>query len=847
MAISVVTRPEKTLSNGFLSKWNSSELPLRYEFDNNLYPINTFDSSETITNVIYNSGKQGTVVTLSSNSYVNAEFVTINGTGIEDLDGGNFQIKDVDGLDIVLDVRVNETSSTGTTLKYYRNYLGLAKVFVGAREGHPYNTDDSKPLIEVGTIEIDFTDDGVNNIGYADVKSFIKPDVNADFDYTDENRHLGWTSFHLQLAESYDKVEGSEIVNYTSDFEDDEYDNCVPFDGYEDDSFDNGLTDWLEVGVGGADNKPWVGGVGSVSVSITQNSQLVPVKSNILYQNITLINNNTYQFDLDIVYSGDSPSSIAIIYDSSSNLLGSTTVNGSGVYTIFVTPNTDVTGVGVSFGDVSLGKTSNITLNEFISSYNGTAENLCLAFNYAVYGCKQFQDNLGGNFGDYVLNIEDTLTPKILTHFNELSYFYDKPFYLNSIIPNSTFSLSEDSDNVFVSLELFDSQDNNVLSYNYKIDYLSDGVYTVDPNIKSELDSNNISECDWSYANVQFIIIPGNTFIDANNGTFEGGTIGFDVDGITIFNSTPNEICSSFTYQNTSRTGSTGGTISCGKSSMDQPNKVYTIFENDSSINVVEGRAYELLAYVCMKDTDPDPRHINNGYFYFLPNGYTYEECTVSPFFLNPENLYSTTDPTFEDWYPVSLTFEAKTTDSLQFTFYEELNFDIDSGTGYILHMDDITFKGPIEYISESKKVNNKCSCSPYGVTLRWLNDLGGFESWYFDGKAVYSENVTQKVNIKRDITSDWDNTFINGDTQNDNIKTNSNKSILVRSQLLTKNEQEVLQQIRRSVKVQLLMDSGKWQTVTINQGKFVINEEGDKTRDISFEISLPDTIIQQQ
>ena len=52
---------------------------------------------------------------------------------------------------------------------------------------------------------------------------------------------------------------------------------------------------------------------------------------------------------------------------------------------------------------------------------------------------------------------------------------------------------------------------------------------------------------------------------------------------------------------------------------------------------------------------------------------------------------------------------------------------------------------------------------------------------------------------------------------------------------------------LEESVKVQLLMDSGKWQTVTINQGKFVINEEGDKTRDISFEINLPDTIIQQQ
>ena len=527
MPISVVTRPEKTLSNGFLSKWNSSELPLRYELDSNLFPINKENTSQTITNVVYSSSLQGTVVSLSVNSFSNLEFVTIDGTGISDLDGGNFQIRTIDGLDIVLDVAIptTETSTTGTAIKYYRNYIGLAKVFVGAREGHPYNTDGSKPLVEVGTIEVDFTDDGVNNIGYVDVKSFVTPDVNADFDYTDENRHFGWTSFHLQLSESYDDVDVSNIVNVTTPFEPDEYDNCVPFVGYDDPSFDNGLDDWLETDVIGSINSSWVTGVGSVTVSVNQASNTVAYDSKILYQDIELVNNNTYTFSLDITYSGNAPSSILSIYDSSSNKLGQLTVSSSGVYNISVTPNTDITGVGVSVGGVGLGATVNIELNSFQATFNGSAENICLAFNYAIYGCKQFQDSLGGNFGDYVLNIEDTLTPKMLTHFNELSYFYDKPFYLNAIIPASTFSLSDGGDNLFISVSLFNSLDENVLSYNYKVDNVSDGVYTVDPNIKEQLDNNNILDCDWSYGSVRFIIVPDNTFIDANNGTFEGGTV----------------------------------------------------------------------------------------------------------------------------------------------------------------------------------------------------------------------------------------------------------------------------------------------------------------------------------
>ena len=248
MAIEVITRPEKTLSNGFLSKWNSSELPLRYKLDSDLFPINKVDSSESITSVSYSSSKRGTVITLSSpaSTVIELDFVTVSGTGIEDLDGGNFQITEISGNDIVLDVKIEQSSNTGSILKYYRNYLGLVKVFAGARDGHPYNTDGSKPLEEIGTIEVNFTDDGVDNTGYANVKSFIKPDVNADFDYNEENRHKGWTSFHIQIAETYDVVNGDSITSFTSTFTDDQNESCVPFSQYDDPNFNSGLSLWSQ-------------------------------------------------------------------------------------------------------------------------------------------------------------------------------------------------------------------------------------------------------------------------------------------------------------------------------------------------------------------------------------------------------------------------------------------------------------------------------------------------------------------------------------------------------------------------------------------------------------------------
>ena len=850
MAISVLTRPEKTLSNGYLSKWNSSELPLRYKFESDLYPINKIDASQTITNLVYNSSKQGTVVTLLSNPYTTLEFVTISGTGIDSLDGGNFQIKEVDGNDIVLDVFTNETSNVGSVVLFYRNYLGLIKVFAGSREGHPYNTDGSKPLQEIGVLEVDFTDDGVDNFGFVNVKSFVKPDITADFDYNYENSHFGWTSFHLQLSESYDIVSGGSVVNFQSDFIDDEQQDCEPFVGFEDPSFDNGLTDWNQEAFG-TSNTVWVAGVGNVTAF--KELELV-AQTQILNQDLKIYDGVTYTFNFNVFVNSLGASSFAFRFYGwdgvNWNQIGLTDSNyvlGNNNKTLNVTPMNTYSKVGFDVFGYGSAPKIDIRLDDIQISTNVAQP--CLYFNYAVFGCKQFQDDLGGNFGDYVLNIEDTITPKILTHFNELSYFYDKPFYVNGIIPSSTFSLSEDSDNLFVFVELYDSSNNNILSFQDKVDNKGDGVYTVEPTIKENLEANKINNCDWSYGVVKFIIIPTNTFVDADNGTFESGV----VNGITILPysaGTPNQVGNGINIapNNYARTGLYSGQVSTSAPSMNESLKVYDVFENDTTINVIEGRTYEIRCYIAVRDFDFEPSQKNNASFYFLPQGYDKSEATISPYEITDSTIYpNTEDPTFDDWYPSVTSFVAKTTESLKLTFHHELKEDINIGTGVFLFIDDITFKGPFEFISESKNIKNQCDCNFFGVTLRWLNDLGGWESWYFNKKAIYSENVNNKINIKRDITTDWDNTFINGDTQNDTIKTTSNKSILVRSQLLTKNEQEVLQQIRRSVRVQLLMDSGKWQTVTINQGRFVIDNEDDKTREISFEINLPDTIIQEQ
>jgi hypothetical protein len=69
------------------------------------------------------------------------------------------------------------------------------------------------------------------------VFAIVKPDMAADFDENDTNSHFAWTSFNIQYAEVWD---GSPEPIFTED----KLNNCTPFAGFSNESFDSGLTDW---------------------------------------------------------------------------------------------------------------------------------------------------------------------------------------------------------------------------------------------------------------------------------------------------------------------------------------------------------------------------------------------------------------------------------------------------------------------------------------------------------------------------------------------------------------------------------------------------------------------------
>ena len=287
--ISVISRPEKTLDNGYVARWNASRTPLQYKFNSTKFPINTFDTpSQTLEVGPYDSSKRGMrFVTSASDKYEIGNWVKIENSPVD----GVYKVIEKETSNIYyLDFYDNGSYTvvdypTMSDNNYYKGYKGIVKVYAGAPEYHPYNTDSSKPQREIGEIQVDFDS---NNEGICNVRNFVKPDMGADFDENDENSHEAWTSFAIEYAEFY---EGIDSIT----FEEDILDNCTPFTGFSNESFDNGLTDWSQESPSSLTGKDWITGTGLVTMNGNNTSPF----SKVLFQNKDLYVNSPYTLDIN--------------------------------------------------------------------------------------------------------------------------------------------------------------------------------------------------------------------------------------------------------------------------------------------------------------------------------------------------------------------------------------------------------------------------------------------------------------------------------------------------------------------------------------------------------------------
>lgn len=146
--------------------------------------------------------------------------------------------------------------------------------------------------------------------------------------------------------------------------------------------------------------------------------------------------------------------------------------------------------------------------------------------------------------------------------------------------------------------------------------------------------------------------------------------------------------------------------------------------------------------------------------------------------------------------------------------------------------------------IPPSGTTGEKASGDNY-VTLTWMNSLGGWEYWTFTSRHSYGDDVQDLGIIERDIFQDWDSGFINGQSEREVLGKDVTPFTVLRSQALTKEQVDVIKNIRSSIKVQVVTDSG-FTTVIVDAGSFTYRTDKEKNILIEFTIRYPRTQIQK-
>lgn len=136
-------------------------------------------------------------------------------------------------------------------------------------------------------------------------------------------------------------------------------------------------------------------------------------------------------------------------------------------------------------------------------------------------------------------------------------------------------------------------------------------------------------------------------------------------------------------------------------------------------------------------------------------------------------------------------------------------------------------------------KINQNCIDSPFSV--RFSNDLGGYDYYTFKKRQTYSYD-TKNVKTQKKFIEDWKN-----DTSIIQIiqKTVAEK-IKVGVDNLTLDEVDGLKYLIRSARCEYLFDSTNnvWHTLILDEGDIEIKDTGEDIFALELEFMLPERQI---
>jgi hypothetical protein len=771
----------------FLSRWNAGggELPLLYKIENDLFPTNKVDTVFDIIGATESLGR--TSIETSADHLLDIGDLVFHKDCENESYNGTYRVVQIDSPTVyIVGVAFVGDETQGSTQKRYENYAINVTVYAGLSDTHPLS--ELKPIEEIGKLSVQPDTD---NISYIDIVELVKSKLSIQNPLFKEYYPVdlsAFTYFYVEVSETY-RVGGITIFESTPTV--DSINSCaIDTELFTDPNFDNELTSWEQLWT----QEEWIAGVNEVTSSFSTQ----PVTKTLTQTGVTIRSGVGYRIEWDSDFEGYKE--VVLLFVSyKGGVLRIRSSDKSGVINRTFLGDYPLVGIyivslnGIDSSDVSLSKFS-------------ITESSCNVFLFATNSTKQFQNKTGGSMGDY--EIHQLAESKFMTDFDKPVLFKGYPFALSTIITKESLEGSLNADSLYIR--------NITEGVDYKIDTYGDGVYRVGGDLDSDLE-----EID-----VEIYSVPQNYFTLYSNGTFEDNT---EV-GIVNFNSP--ETGTVNILKGISLSNAYSGRHSYLVSS---PEFTFSPLLGGSLFpvqDIVGGLDYIVSAKI----------QINN----FNQNDL--DDTYLTLWVLDSSNNRICEDEVFIPYNGGGWqSFSKKVSIPEGVTSYKIAFFKGGTTSAYGVlsaNIDNIQVVGPYEKVSETKTIRIDNECGNSEIYLTWFNSLGGWEQYVFKAKKAYKRTIEGSKSIRRDVFNDWDNSFINGESDFDFTEIDTYKTITVRSQHISLSEKLAVEKIKTSIKVQMLVDD-TLTTVRVDKGSFTIYEDVDKLHTIEFDIDLPLEYIQ--
>lgn len=835
MSLTIQTRPERALyannppgvydQSYYTSMWNSAggRLPIRYKLLSDKFPINTFDDVNNITTVSDYNGYAQINLPGTYETYVALEYVKVESSSVSAYNGVWQIVAVLAPTQIVINC-VYSGTATGTIQRYYKNYQANVKIFVGIPPTHTSYAHD--PISEIATVSVSPNSE---NVCLVDISPFVKEKLGLDFNQ-DANDLSKWTAFYISYAESYDVSDGNQVTSYTSSYIPDEYEGCAG-EKITNGSFTGNINGWANAGTGGT----WAYGVNDARVaydsSLTskQFRQSLSLQKGVDYDLSFIVANNDIPYTISYKVTLDYSFGTIDLY--SGSISGST----SNVSLPFTAVEDDVI-IAFEVTGFSPGRATQYFGLDDVS----IMPNDCNAYLYAINGVRQFNAVNGGNFGEYVINFNNSAYDnKFLTVFDSPVLFDGKYLDINCIIPKSQFDISQG--NLYCKVDIYNGS-TFIRSEDKTIENLDDGVY--------RLRLDDVDYSDGDRIKIRIYKLPSNLFGAGDSGNFDYTT---DPGG-----SPPSDwgLSGSIEYNNSEYyQGIASAEVLATAGGSDRPiGYRWDSLYNTNPITVSQNSIYKISAYVKLSELfTPGNGFLNGSTFYLLPIGYGLGDCiSIGSYTIDSSAVLDSINST---WHYIETTFNSGSNSSIQVGCSYISTSQIDATSSIGVDCDVMRLEGPFDWMSEEKTILIDNKCSNQSIHLRWVNPLGGDEYWNFTAVKDYETSIEDSREYVRDPFQDWDSGFINNQTQGDNVDIEAYWTVTVRAQFLTLDQIKAIGGDRSngsagiigSIRVTDISDIDNPITVLVDKRSLKVRKDRQKLYTIEFDIKYPRIEIQNQ